>query len=147
MELNVFKKFLHKYFKEKKFEKIKGKYYLNSEYFLCAIEIQKSSYGPTFYINYDFFLGKFEKPYAINQESIETYTPYVGGRFYFSEKHKYSCDYLDYEEDELLKIFDSNFYERIKLPFEEGKKYLLKHFGTLYTSFLLDERVIPFLEN
>lgn len=147
MELDVFKKFLNKYLKEKKFEKIKSKYYLNGEKFLCMIDIQKSCYGPTYYINYSFFLGKFEKPYAINQESVETYTPYVGSRFYFTDKHKYSCDYLDYTEDELTKIFDSNFCERIIPPFNEGKKYLLKHFGTLYTSFLLDERVMPYLKD
>lgn len=147
MELDVFKKFLHKYLKEKGFEKIKSEYYLNGEGFLCIIEIQRSYYGPTYYINYDFFLGKFEKPYSINRESVETYTPCVGGRFYFAEKHKYSCDYLDYTEVELTKIFDGNFYERIKPPFEQGKKYLKEHFGTLYTSFLLDERVVPFLED
>ena len=147
MELDEFKKFLHKYFKEKGFEKIKSKYYLNGEGFLCIIEIQRSYYGPTYYINYDFFLGKFEKPYSINRESVETYTPCVGGRFYFAEKHKYSCDYLDYTEVELTKIFDGNFYEIIKPPFEQGKKYLKEHFGTLYTSFFLDERILPFLED
>ena len=147
MELDVFKKFLHKYLKEKGFEKIKTNYYLNGKDFLCMIDIQRSSYGPTYYINYSFFLGKFKKPYVINQESVKTYTPNVEGQFYFAEKNKYSCDYLDYKEDEITKIFDSNFDERIKPPFEEGKKYLLKHFGTLYSSFLPDERVMPLLED
>ena len=147
MELDVFKKFLNKYLKEKGFEKIKSKYYLNGKNFLCVIDIQKSNYGPTYYINYSFYLGNFEKPYVINQESVETYTPYVGGRFYFAEKHKYSCDYLEYTEEELIKIIEENFKERIIPPFIEGKQYLLKHFGKLYTSFLLDERVIPFLKD
>ena len=147
MELDEFKKFLHKYFKEKGFEKIKSKYYLNGEGFLCIIEIQRSYYGPTYYINYDFFLGKFEKPYSINQESVETYTPYVGSRFYFTEKDKYSCDYLDYDEEKLKVLLDKNFAERIIPPFEQGKKYLKELFGTLYTSLLFDERVMPFLED
>lgn len=147
MEMNVFKKIVHQYFKEKGFEKNKSKYYLNGEGFLCVIEIQRSYYGPTYYINYDFFLGKFERPYAIKRESIETYTPCVDGRFYFAEKHTYSCDYLDYTEEDLRKILDSNFRERILPPFQEGKKYLREHFGTLYVTFLPKERVWPFLED
>ena len=66
---------------------------------------------------------------------------------YFAEKSKYSCDYLDYTESELKAIFDKNFDERIIPPFKLGKKYLKEHFGTLYTSFLPNERVLPFLEN
>ena len=44
MELDVFKKFLNKYLKEKGFEKIKSKYYLNGKNFLSVIDIQKSNY-------------------------------------------------------------------------------------------------------
>lgn len=145
MELDTFKKLLHNYLKEKGFEKIKSRYYLNGGKFLCMIDLQKSYYGPTYYINYSFFLGRFEKPYCINQDSVETYTPYVGSRFYFAEKLKYSCDYLEYSEDELTKVLDSNFNERIKPPFEEGKKYLLDNFGTLYMSLLESEKIIPLL--
>lgn len=147
MELDVFKKFLHKYLKEKGFEKIKSKYYLKSEKFLCMIHFYRSNYGPTYYFDYYFFLGEFEKPYAINQESVETYTPYVGSRFYFTEKDKYSCDYLEYDAEKLKALLDKNFAERIIPPFEQGKKYLKEHFGTLYTSLLFDERFMPFLED
>ena len=146
MELDAFKKFLHKYFKEKGFEKIKSKYYLKSEKFLCMIHFYRSYYGSTYYFDYYFFLGEFEKPYAINQESVETYTPYVGRRFYFTEKDTYSCDYMEYNEEKLKVILDKNFTERIKPPFEEGKKYLLKYFGTLYKSILPKEKVLPFLD-
>ena len=147
MELSAFKKHFQNYFQEKGFEKIKNKYYLKDEQFVCVIDMQRSYYGPTYYINCLFFIGKFEKPYAINQDSIETYTPFVESRFYFSEKHKYSCDYLDYTEEELTRIFDDNYSKIIKPPFEEGKKYFLEHFRTLYTTFLRDERIRPFLEN
>ena len=111
------------------------------------IHFYGSYYGPTYYFDYYFFLGEFEKPYEINQESVETYTPYVGSRFYFTEKDKYSCDYLDYDEEKLKVLLDNNFKERIKPPFERGKQYLLDHFGTLYTSFLDNEKVMPLLEN
>ena len=147
MELDVFKKFTHKYLKENGFEKIKSNYYLNGEKFLCEIDIQRSYYGPTYYINYTFYLGEFEKPYALNKESVATFTPNVEGRFYFAEKSKYSCDYLDYTESELKAIFDKNFDERIIPPFKLGKKYLKEHFGILYASLLPNEKVLPLLEN
>lgn len=147
MELDVFKKFFYKYLKDQGFTKVTSKYYLKGNKFTCMIELQKSSYGPQYYINYSFFLGDYEKPTDIIQDNMETYSPNVGSRFYFTEKDKYSCDYLDYSEEELKVLLDNNFRERIIPPFKEGKKYLLKHFGTLYTSFLLDERVMPFLED
>lgn len=147
MELDVFKKFLHKYLKERGFKKEKSKYYLKGNKFTCMIDLQRSYYGPTYYINCTFFLGEFENPTDIIQDNMETYSPNVGSRFYFTEKDKFSCDYLDYDEEKLKALLDKNFVERIISPFEQGKKYLKEHFGTLYTSFLLDERVVPFLED
>ena len=147
MELDVFKKHFQKYIKEKGFKKNKNKYYLIGEKFICMIDLQRSYYGPTYYINYSFFLGKFENPSEINQESVETHTPYVGGRFYFAENHKYSCDYLDYTEEGLTAVLDDNFMKRIDPPFKEGENYLLKYYGTLYTSFLKDEIIRPLLES
>lgn len=111
------------------------------------IHFFRSYYWPTYYLDYYFFLGDFEKTTDINQESAETYTPCVGSRFYFIEKDKYSCDYLDYDEEKLKVLLDKNFVGSIIPPFEQGKKYIKEHFGTLYTSFLLDERVVPFLED
>ncbi|MBO5773030.1 MAG: DUF4304 domain-containing protein [Clostridia bacterium] len=147
MEQDVFKKFLHKYLKGHGFTKVKSKYYLKGNKFTCMIDLQRSYYGPTYYINYTFFLGEFENPNDIIQDNMETYSPNVGSRFYFTEKDKYSCDYLDYDEEKLKALLDKNLAERIIPPFEQGKKYLKEHFGTLYTSFLLDERVVPFLED
>lgn len=147
MELELFKKFLHKYLKEKSFEKIKSKYYLKSDKFLCMIHFYRSYYGPTFYFDYYFFLGEFDKPYIINQDNAETYTPYVGSRFYFTEKDTYSCNYLDYTEEELKELLDKNFKERINPPFILGKKYLLDYFGTLYTTILNEEKIKELLNN
>ena len=50
------------------------------------IHFFRSYYGPTYYFDYYFFLGDFEKSTDINQESVETYTPCVGSRFYFMKK-------------------------------------------------------------
>ena len=146
MELNVFKKCVHKCLKERDFVKIKSKYYMTGEEFTCMIDIQKSCYEPKCYINYSFFLGKFKSPSEINKDEIATYTPCVVGRFYFTGKDTYSCDYLNYLEDELVNLLDNNLKEKIFPPFEEGKNYLLKHFGTLYKSFLNDDIIKPLLE-
>ena len=43
---------------------------------------------------------------------METYSPNVGSRFYFTEKDKYSCDYLDYDEVKLKALLDKNFAEK-----------------------------------
>ena len=51
---------------------------------------------------------------------------------------------MDYDEKKLKALLDKNFAERIIPPFEQGKKIFKR---TLYTSFLLDERVVPFLED
>ena len=145
MELNEYKKFLHKYFKSHGFEKIKSKYYLNGNGFLCMIHFYRSYYGPVYYFDYYFFLGDFEKPYNINQESVKTYTPFVGSRFFFSEKDNCSCSYLEYSELDLKNYLDKNLSERITPVFEFGKNYLLKHFGTLYSCDFLDEEKIKAL--
>lgn len=83
MELDVFKKFLHKYLKDHGFTKFKSKYYLKADKFTCMIHFFRSYYWPTYYFDYYFFLGDFEKPTDINQDSVETYTPCVGKRWSF----------------------------------------------------------------
>ena len=136
MELNEFKKCLQIYLKKSGFEKIKNKYYRNGNGFLCMIHFFRSHYGPVYYFDYYFFIGNFEKPYIINQDNAITYTPFVGSRFYFSEKDTYSCEYLNYTEKEVICLLDKNMNERIFPPFEIGKKYLLDNFGKLYDTFL-----------
>lgn len=149
MELDVFKKFLHKYLKGKGFEKIKNRYFLKGKNFLCMIYIYRSAYAPIYYFDYSFFLGEFEKPYILNETGDnETYTPYVGSRFYFTEKDKCCCNYFDYSEEELKALMDKNFKERINPPFEEGKKYLLEHFDELYSyTHIPKRRIMPLLES
>ena len=44
-----------------------------------------------------------------------------------------------------IEILNENFDLRIFPPFKEGKKYLLKHYGTLYESVLPKEKIIQIL--
>ena len=145
MDKKEFEQIVKKFFITKGFEKKGVRYFLNSNDFLCEIYVQKSCYGDVFYLNYDFYLGKFEKPYVIDRGGAATRTPDVGYRFYFTENDGYSCQFLNYNEEQLIKILYENYNLRILPPFKEGKKYLLKHFGTLYTSVLPEEKIRPLL--
>ncbi len=147
MERKEFDDIIKHYLKSKGFEKKNSRYYLNSNDFLCEIYIQKSFFGDVFYLNYAFYLGKFEKPYLIDRGGAQTHTQYVGSRFYFTKKDGYSCQFLDYSESKLIKILDKNFNERIIPPFKIGKKYLLDNYGTLYTTFLDEEKILSLLKN
>lgn len=140
MEVKGFKNFLRKYFVQCGFEKIGSKYYRNGNGFLCMIDVGRSYYSPRYYFDYYFFLGNFEKPYVIVQESWKNYTPYVGTRFDFDGR---KCDFfeLEWSEDELKVSLDDNMQRLIFPPFEIGKKYLADNFGTLYTTFLNDETI------
>lgn len=147
MELVDFKKCLHKFFINHGFKKIKNKYYRNGKGFLCVIHFYSSHYWRRNYVDYYFFLGDFEEPYVINQENIETYTPYVGHRFYFTEIDTYSCEYLKYHEAQLISCLEQNMQQRIIPPFEVGKKYLRDNFGAFYTSILDDDKIKVLLNN
>ena len=124
MEIKDFRNIAHKILKENNFEKVKSRYYRPGQGFLCEIYLQKSSYGSVFYINFDFFLGNFEKPYVINRDSAQTYTPHVEGRFYFGEKYGYACEYPHWEQEQLLTVFLENMRKVILPPFDVGKQYL-----------------------
>lgn len=136
MENKAFRDIAHRVLKENGFEKIKNRFYRKGKGFLCEIYLQKSGYGSVAYVNFDFFLGEFEKPYVINRESGNTYTPFVGGRFYFGEKHGYSCEYTHWNEDQLLCVFIENMDKAILPPFNLGKQYLRDHYGVLYRASL-----------
>lgn len=136
MDIKEFRTTTSRVLKQAGFEKIKNRYYRKGEGFLCEIYLQKSAYGAVFYVNFDFFLGEFEKPYVINRESGSTYTPFVGGRFYFGEKYGYSCEYPSWSIEQLLIVFLDNMKNVILPPFNLGKQYLREHYGTLYRATL-----------
>ena len=135
MENNEFRSILHSVLKENGFEKIKSKYYRKGLGFLCEVYLQKSYYGPVFYINFDFYLGEFEKPYTINRTDVKTYTPSVDGRFNFGDG-KYGCEYPTWNVGQLMTVLLENMQNVILPPFEIGLQYLREHYGTLYVSSL-----------
>ncbi len=145
MEKKDFCKFIQRYLCDKGFEKIKERFYKNGNSFLCEVFVQKSAYGERYYINFNFYLGDFKRPYEIDRGGWQTHTPYVGGRFFFNQLTGYSCEYVDYDKEQLLKVLDQNMKMVILPPFDTGKQYLLNHFGTLYQTFLNNEEIIRLL--
>lgn len=136
MESKDFQSVAHKVFKNNGFDKIKSRYYRKGKQFLCEIQLQKSCYSSAFYVNFDFFLGEFDAPYIINRDCGSSYTPFVGGRFYFGEEYGYLCEYSNWSEDQLLHILLENMDKSILPPFTLGKQYLQDHYGSLYKATL-----------
>ncbi|MBE6655959.1 MAG: hypothetical protein E7609_03680 [Ruminococcaceae bacterium] len=149
MEKKEFLNFLKGYFKSHGFEKGKGnRYYKNSveNEFLCEIDVFKSNYGDFYYLEYAFYLGKFEKPYVLDHSSDKTCTPFIFNRFIFDDTDCAAfCNYLKYSEEHFKKMLDENMERAISPPFATGKKYLQENLGTLYRNFLPAERVLPLL--
>ena len=155
MEKKEFLNFLKGYFKSHGFEKGKGnRYYRNSleHEFLCEIFFYKSLYGDFYYFDCKFFLGAFKKPYIINRESHQTYTPYVGTRFVFDDKSCPAfCKYSEYSQEYFEKMLDENMNRIVHAPFFMGKKYLRENYASpqtekkIYLTFLSEERVLPLL--
>ena len=141
MEIKEFKKFLNEYFRKHGFEKIKNKFYRNGNGFLCEIAVSRSCYGEFYYFDFHFFIGIFEKPYIIDKNSMQTYTPCVYSRFIFNNVQPSLCYYLNYDEEQLSNILDENMNKVIYPPFEVGKKFLLENFETLYFTILDGEKI------
>ena len=60
MEKRDFLKFLDNIFQPNGFKKKANSWYLENEVLIKKIEVQKSSYGNTYYLNYGFILKKME---------------------------------------------------------------------------------------
>ena len=147
MEKNEFLRYSGNYFKNYGFEKIGSRYYLNSNenVLLCEVYLQKSFGNECFYVNFCFFIGNFQKPYAIDRISMKTYTPFVDFRFYFPETGLWWCPYPEYDQARLFKAFDYNMQKFVFPALEHGRRYLLARFNISYYSILSDDRIIQAL--
>lgn len=146
MENKEFKAILHRILKDNGFEKIKNKYYRLGDGFLCEIYLQKSYYDSVFYVNFDFYLGEFKKPYVINRTDVKEYTPSVDGRFSFG-KGKYGCEYLLWAPEQLMPVLLENMQRVISPPFDIGIQYLREHYGKIYVSSLTPRKAEEILIN
>ncbi len=135
MEKNEFKEYIKKYLYQHGFEKIKNKFYRKEKDFVCVIWVFKSIYGEYYHFDINFFIGSFDKPYVFIQKSGHEYTPSVYPKTFV-------CEYLKYDEEQLLVTLEEQMNNVILPPFELGKKYLLDNFGTMYRTVLVDEKSV-----
>ncbi len=147
MNKNEFKAFCKKEFESRGFKKKKTVFYLVGSDLLCGIELQKSNYGDIYYVNYYYFIGKFENitnypvPYDCDVEgrilALSKTQTVQGKRFLTS-----MLEYEEYSEEEMHSYFEREFEEKILPPVYQGKKYILDNLGKLYTLTLHKEEVM-----
>lgn len=135
MTKEEFKKFCEEQFYNKGFVKAKKMYYLDrGKDILCGVDLQKSNFGNTYYVNVCFFVKSY-----IGKDK---YPSYLEADFYrrimvMSKKQMYQGDvfmspqieYEEYENEELEMYFQQNFDEWIMSAIEEGEEYILKRLG------------------
>lgn len=151
MDKNEFKAFCKNEFEARGFKKIKKTFYLLGKDLLCGIKLQKSNYSNSYYINYYFYLGKFDdiKDYPVCYDLdvqgrivAMSKTQTVSGKHFLTS----AIEYEEYTEEELRPYFDKEFKERILPPVHQGKKYILDNLGKLYSLTLHKEEVMRKLQ-
>lgn len=152
MEKKQFKAFCKKEFETRGFKKRKNAFYLLGQDLLCGVDLQKSSYGDFYYINYCFYIGDFS-----NTTSYPAYYESdVQGRIAVMSKKQTSqgkcfmtamVEYEEYTEEELKTFFEKEFAEKVLPPVSQGKKYLLNNLNTLYFLTLNQEEVMRKLQS
>ena len=119
---------------------------------MCGIELQKSNYSNSYYINYYFFLGNFDDTndypvcYDLDVQgriAAMSKTHTIDGKHFRTS----AIEYEEYTEDELRPYFDKAFEERILPPVYQGKKYILDNLGKLYSITLNKEEVMKKLQS
>ena len=152
MDKQQFKDFCKKEFELRGFKKTKKIFYLLGKDLLCGIELQKSNYSNSYFINYYFFLGIFNDTnnypicYDLDVQGrivAMSKTQTVSGKHFLTS----SIEYELYTEEELRPYFDKEFEEKILPPIHQGKKYILENLGKLYSLTLHKEEVIRKLQS
>jgi len=151
MDKKQFKEFCKNEFLKRGFKKQKNAFYLTGNDLLCGIDLQKSKYGDVYYVNYYYFIGKFE-----NITNYPTcYESDIQGRIVVMSKEQtfqgkqfmtVQIEYEEYREDELRHFFEQEFEGKILPPIIQGKKYVLDNLNKLYFLTLNQEEVMRKLQ-
>ena len=152
MDTKQFKNFCKKEFELRGFKKIKKTFYLVGKDLLCGIELQNSNYSNSYYINYYFFLGKFDDTsdypvcYDLDIQGrmvAMSKTQTVRGKHFLTS----AIEYEEYTEEELRPYFDRAFEEEILPPVNHGKSFILDNLGKIYSLTLHKEEVMQKLQS
>ena len=114
--------------------------------------MQKSDFSNSFYINYYFFLDKFddENNYPSRYDldiygriAVMSKTQTINGKHFLTG----AIEYEEYTEEELRPFLDRAFEEIILPPVHQGKKYIFDNLGKLYSLSLHKEAVLKKLKS
>lgn len=146
MDKKQFKDFCKKEFEAHGFKKQKNMFYLSGNDLLCGIDLQKSNYGDTYYVNYYYFIGMFGNitDYPTYYKSDIQGRIVVMSRKQAFQGKKYmtpQIEYEEYTEDELRPFFDKEFEEKILPPIYQGKRYISDNLNVLYFLTMNQEEV------
>lgn len=152
MDRKQFKELCKNVFNERGFKKQNHAFYLTGRDLLCGIDLQKSSFGDIYYVNYYYFIGKYENVanYPTHYESdiqgriaVMSRKQTLQGKQFMTAQ----IEYEEYSEDELRPFFEKEFEEKILPPIYLGKKYILENLNTLYFLTLNQEEVTRKLQS
>lgn len=154
MTKQEFKKFCKEQFFNRGFIKVKKMFYFdNDKDILCGIDLQKSNFGNTYYVNVYLFVKSF-----VEKDLYPTYleADFCGRIIVMSKKRTYQggvflspqIEYEEYESEELGKYFQQNFEEWIMPAIEGGLEYIAKRGNDnfLTINYARKERVLEILE-
>lgn len=151
MDKNSFKDFCEKELEKRGFFKNKKLFYLYGDEILCAVGLQKSSYGDIYYLNFYFYIGSFKGKtdfpsiyeYDIHSRVlVMSKKSTIRGNCFMTSQ----IEYTEYTEEELRSYFDKEFEERILPPIYKGKKYIIDNLGHYYYLTLRKDDVLKKLE-
>lgn len=130
MNAKEFKEFCHLEFTKRGFKKKKNMYYLKGKDLLCGLYLQKSI-GPAYYVEYNFFIGKFDDPknYPTYYEADLYYRFLILSKDTYKGKHFMGAlfEYGEYTADEIRPYFDETFEKYIMPPILNGKESLWEY--------------------
>lgn len=154
MTKEEFQQFCKNYFLERGYRKKRNDYYLIGESgILSSIDLQKSQFGPKYYVNFNFYLDNYiDVPLS---KFPSCYDSDIDGRIGImtvsTEDNEecfetYSFEYEKYTPEMLKPHFDKAFDKVIFPPLKLGKKYILENLNILYHLTLNPEEVLKKLK-
>ena len=144
MNSQEFKEFCRKEFIKRGFVKKKDMFYLHGNNILCGMRLKKSNYGPCYYVQYNFFIGKHDDSthYPTHHEAdirlciLVLSKDTINGRRFMDGL----IEYEKYDADELRTYFDHAFEKYILPPVLKDVEILLENQKHYFASVFPQDR-------
>lgn len=138
MTKQEFKEFCQDECVKRGFKKKKSMYYLAGPEVLCGIAMQKSNYGSCYYVEYNFFIGKYEDPsrYPTSYEADIYHRITVLSKDTIDGQH-FMDALIEYEKYDIIEIepyFKQTFDDFILPPVLEGVSVFLEKKSHYFSS-------------